>query len=124
MIVNWKYELEYGTTSLRIDNGEPNTLQGFEHSFSLYYSPVKKLSLSLIGEYYHNQRQSHQYTDHFLMDARAICRLRSNLELTLSLRNILNTREYAYTTYTELMSLSESCPIRGRECLLSVYFRP
>ena len=122
--LNWKYELEYGTTSLRIDNGEPNTLQGFEHSFSLYYAPVKKLSLSLIGEYYHNQRQSHQYTDHFLMDARAICRLRSNLELTLSLRNILNTREYAYTTYTELMSLSESCPIRGRECLLSVYFRP
>ena len=122
--LNWKYELEYGTTSLRIDNGEPNTLQGFEHSFSLYYSPVKKLSLSLIGEYYHNQRQSQQYTDYFLLDATAICRLRSNLELTLSLRNILNTREYAYTTYTELMSLSESCPIRGRECLLSVYFRP
>ena len=122
--LNWKYELEYGTTSLRIDNDEPNTLQGFEHSFSLYYSPAKKLSLSLIGEYYHNQRQSHQYTDHFLMDAKAICRLRSNLELTLSLRNILNTREYAYTAYTELMSLSESCPIRGRECLLSVYFRP
>ena len=122
--LNWKYELEYGTTSLRIDNSEPNTLQGFEHSFSLYYSPVKKLSLSLTGEYYHNEQYQHQYTDHFLMDARAICRLRSNLELTLSLRNILNTREYAYTTYTELMSLSESCPIRGRECLLSVYFRP
>ena len=122
--LNWKYELEYGTTSLSIDNGETNTLQGFEHSFSLYYSPVKKISLSLIGEYYHNQRQSHHYTDHFLMDAKAICRLRSNLELTLALRNILNTREYAYTTYSELMSLYESCPIRGRECLLSVYFRP
>lgn len=122
--LNWKYELEYGTTTLRIDNDEPRTLQGFEHSFSLYYSPLKKLSLSLTGEYYHNEQYQHQYTDHFLMDARAICRLRSNLELTLSLRNILNTHEYAYTTYTELTSLSESCPIRGRECLLSVYFRP
>ena len=122
--LNWKYELEYGTTSLSIANAEPNRLQGFEHSFSLYYSPVKKLSLSLMGEYYHNQQYQQQYTDHILMDARAILKLRSNLELTLSLCNILNTREYAYTSYTELMSLSESQPIRGRECLLSVYFRP
>ena len=122
--LNWKYELEYGTTSLSIANAEPNRLQGFEHSFSLYYSPIKKLSLSLKSEYYHNQQYQQQYTDHILMDAKAILKLRSNLELTLSLRNILNTREYAYTSYTELMSLSESQPIRGRECLLSVYFRP
>lgn len=122
--LNWKYELEYGTTSLSIANAEPNRLQGFEHSFSLYYSPIKKLSLSLMGEYYHNQQYQQQYTDHILMDAKVIFKLRSNLELTLSLRNIHNTREYAYTSYTELMSLSESQPIRGRECLLSVYYRP
>ena len=122
--LNWKYELEYGTTSLSIANAEPNRLQGFEHSFSLYYTPIKKLSLSLMGEYYHNEHYHKQYTDHILMDAKAIFKLRTNLELTLSLRNLLNTREYAYTTYTQLMSLSESQPIRGRECLLSVYYRP
>ena len=122
--LNWKYELEYGSTRLRISDGDANTFQGFEHSFSLYYSPVKKLSLSLMGEYYHNQQYQQQYTDHIMIDAKAILKLCSNLELALSLRNLLNTREYAYTTHTELMSLSELQPIRGRECLLSVYFRP
>ena len=120
----WKYELDYNATRLRIGDGESNSLQGFEHSFSLYYSPVKKLSLSLMGEYYHNQQQPHQYTDHFLMDAKAVLRLRSNLELTLSLQNLFNTKQYAYTTYTDLMSLSASQPIRSRECLLSIYYRP
>jgi hypothetical protein len=122
--LNWKYELEYGSTHLRIGDDRPNALQGFEHSFSLYYSPVKKLSLSLIGEYYHNEVSDHQYSDHFLIDTKTILKLRSNLELTLSLNNILNVSHYAYTTYTELMSLSGSQPIRGRELLLSLYFRP
>ena len=122
--LNWKYELEYGSTHLRIGDDRPNALQGFEHSFSLYYSPVKKLSLSLIGEYYHNEVSNHQYSDHFLMDTKAILKLRSNLELTLSLNNIFNVSRYSYTTYTELMSLSESQPIRGRELLLGLYFRP
>ena len=122
--LNWKYELEYGTTSLSIANAEPNRLQGFEHSFSLYYTPIKKLSLSLMGEYYHNEIAHNQYTNLFLMDTKAILKLRSNFEITLSLNNILNQYNYGYTTYTQLMSLSESQPIRGRECLLSVYFRP
>lgn len=122
--LNWKYELEYGTTRLSIGDDNPNSLKSFEHSFSLYYSPVKKLSLSILGEYYHNEIASHQYTDHFQIDTRVILKLRSNFELTLSLNNILNQRNYSYTTYTQLMSLSESHPIRGRELLLSIYFRP
>jgi hypothetical protein len=121
--LNWKYELEYGMTSLRLGDEEPNRLHGFEHSFSLYYLPMKKLSLSLMGEYYHNELSQHRYTDHFLMDAKAILKLRSNFELTLLLHNILNTRDYTNTNYNELMSLSESQPIRGREFLLSVYYR-
>ncbi len=122
--LNWKYELEYGSTRLRVDDGEPSSLQRFEHSFSLYYSPGKKLSLSLTGEYYHNEVSYHQYSNHFLMDTKAILKLRSNLEMTLNIHNILNIDHYAYTTYTELMYISESRPIRGRELLLSIYFRP
>lgn len=122
--LNWKYELEYGTNSLRIGDGDASMLQGFEHSFSFYYSPAKKLSLSLNGEYYHNEIARHQYADHFLLDTKAVLKLRSNLELTLSLYNILNENKYAYTSYTEMMSLSQSRPIRDREFLLSIYFRP
>jgi hypothetical protein len=122
--LNWKYELEYGNSRLRIGDEAANTLQSYEHSFSLYYSPIKKLSLSLLGEYYHNEITHQQYTDHFLMDAKAILKLRSNFELTLALNNILNQRDYSYTTYTQLMSLSYSQPIRPRELLLSIYFRP
>ena len=120
----WKYELEYGNSRLRIGDEAANTLQSYEHSFSLYYSPIKKLSLSLSGEYYHNEITHQQYTDHFLMDAKAILKLRSNFELTLALNNILNQRDYSYTTYTQLMSLSYSTPIRPRELMLSIYFRP
>ena len=58
--LNWKYELEYGSTRLRIGDGDASMLQGFEHSFSFYYSPAKKLSLSLNGEYYHNEIARHQ----------------------------------------------------------------
>ena len=121
--LNWKYELEYGNSQLRMGDEAANSLQSFEHSFSLYYSPAKKLSLSVVGEYYHNEVVSHQYTNHFLLDAKAIWKLRSNLELTLALNNILNENSYAYTTYTQLMKYSASQPIRGRELLLSTYFR-
>lgn len=122
--LNWKYELEYGNSQLRMGDEAANSLQGFEHSFSLYYSPVKKLSLSFVGEYYHNEVVQHQYTNHFLMDAKAVWKLRSNLEFTLALNNILNEKRYAYTTYTQLTSFSSSTPIRSRELLLSIYFRP
>ena len=91
----------------------------FAHSF--FFAHVL---IALIGEYYHNEVSNHQYSDHFLMDTKAILKLRSNLELTLSLNNIFNVSRYSYTTYTELMSLSESQPIRGRELLLGLYFRP
>jgi outer membrane receptor for monomeric catechols len=66
----------------------------------------------------------HQYTNHFLMDAKAVWKLRSNLEFTLALNNILNEKRYAYTTYTQLTSFSSSTPIRSRELLLIIYFRP
>ena len=122
--LNWKYELEYGNSQLRMGDEAANSLQSFEHSFSLYYSPVKKLSLSLVGEYYRNEVAQHQYTNHFLMDAKAVWKLRSNLEFTLALNNILNEKRYAYTTYTQLTSFSSSTPIRSRELLLSIYFRP
>lgn len=122
--LNWKYELEYGNSQLRMGDEAANSLQSFEHSFSLYYSPIKKLSLSLVGEYYHNEVVQHQYTNHFLMDAKAVWKLRSNLEFTLALNNILNEKRYAYTTYTQLTSFSSSTPIRSRELLLSIYFRP
>lgn len=122
--LNWKYELEYGNTRLRIGDNDASMLQGFEHSFSLYYSPVKKLSLSLNGEYYHHEISHHQYTDYFLMDTKAILKLHSNLELTFSVNNIFNESRYAYTSYTEMMVLSQSYPIRGRELLLGIYFRP
>ena len=59
-----------------------------------------------------------------MLDTKAVLKLRSNLELTLSLNNILNENKYAYTSYTEMMSLSQSRPIRGREFLLSIYIRP
>ncbi|WP_197020320.1 carboxypeptidase regulatory-like domain-containing protein [Prevotella sp. P6B1] len=122
--LNWKYELEYGNSRLRMGNEAANSLQSFEHSFSLYYSPVKKLLLSFVGEYYHNEIVRHQYTDHLLLDAKAIWKLRSNFELTFTLKNMLNVDHYAYTTYTQLMKYSLSQPIRGRELLVSIYFRP
>lgn len=122
--LNWKYELEYSSSHLCVDDGGATTLRDFEHSFSLYYSPIRKLSFSLIGEYYHNEIATRQYSDYFLMDSKAILKFRSNLELALTLNNIFNVNHYSHTIYNEMMSISESQPIRGRELLLSIYFRP
>ena len=55
-----------------------------------------------------------------MLDAKLTFKPSKRMELGASLTNILDRREYSYTTYSELSSFERRCSLRGRQLLFSI----
>ena len=84
--------------------------------------PVSPFSIDLRGEYYRNEITSGNYKDFFLADIKASYKSK-RLDLTLSLNNLLNRDTYSYVVTSDLTSSTSTNHIRGRELLLTAYYK-
>ena len=84
--------------------------------------PVSPFSIDLRGEYYRNEITSGNYKDFFLADIKASYKSK-RLDLTLSLNNLLNRDTYSYVITSDLTSSTSTNSIRGRELLLTAYYK-
>ena len=84
--------------------------------------PVSPFSIDLRGEYYRNEITSGNYKDFFLADIKASYKSK-RLDLTLSLNNLLNRDTYSYVITSDLTSSTSTNHIRGRELLLTAYYK-
>ena len=50
------------------------------------------------GEYYRNQIEADNYKNMFMLDSKLTFNITKRLELSASLTNILNRKEYSYTS--------------------------
>lgn len=85
--------------------------------------PTKRMRINLSGEYYKNEITEDNTKDIFLMDAAAFYTLKNRWELSLSITNIFNEKEYAYQVTNNLSAVYSNHQIRSRNILLSLYFK-
>ena len=58
-----------------------------------------------------------------MLDTKLTYQLNNKIELAASLTNILDKRNYNYTTYSELTSFESQRQLRGRQILFSITLR-
>ena len=117
------YELAYSHYILSLPGtGTSEAKDNFSHTISLNLSPLKNLDLKLSAEHYYIMLTSDQAKNTVLLDASIAWRLKGGVELSLTARNLLNQRTYAYSIFNALQQFSCEYRIRPLNILAGVYF--
>ena len=117
------YELAYSHYILSLPGtGTSEAKDNFSHTISLNLSPLKNLDLKLSAEHYYTMLTSDQAKNTVLLDASIAWRLKGGVELSLTARNLLNQRTYAYSIFNALQQFSCEYRIRPLNILAGVYF--
>ena len=117
------YELAYSHYILSLPGtGTSEAKDNFSHTLSLNLSPLKNLDLKLSAEHYYTMLTSYQAKNTVLLDASIAWRLKGGVELSLTARNLLNQRTYAYSIFNALQQFSCEYRIRPLNILAGVYF--
>ena len=117
------YELAYSHYILSLPGtGTSEAKDNFSHTISLNLSPLKNLDLKLSVEHYYTMLTSDQAKNTVLLDASIAWRLKGGVELSLTARNLLNQRTYAYSIFNALQQFSCEYRIRPLNILAGVYF--
>ncbi|MDR2126439.1 MAG: carboxypeptidase-like regulatory domain-containing protein [Prevotellaceae bacterium] len=106
------YSLTLSAVRSTVQNVRQPFMRNLKQNFTYYIPITKKINLMIIGEHLRNQVSAGQHVNMFLMDAVARYKVSPKFELTLSCNNILDTREYSYSSYTDLYYTSYSYKLR------------
>ena len=123
--MTFKYQLNYTKSALALEEEGVQQMHAssFTQELSLRITAIPKLSVLLKGEHYRNTETDNRKRDFFLADAVISYKLSKRCDLELSATNLLDEREYAYTTFTdEASTVSRSYRIRPRNLLLTARF--
>ena len=117
------YELGYSHFILSLPGtGTSESKDNFSHTMSLNLSPHRSLDLKLSAEHYYTMLTTDQAKNTVLLDASVAWRLKGGVELSLTARNLLNQRTYAYSIFNALQQFSCEYRIRPLNILAGVYF--
>ena len=117
------YELGYSHYILSLPGtGTSESKDNFSHTLSLNLSPHRSLDLKLSAEHYYTMLTADQAKNTVLLDASVAWRLKGGVELSLTARNLLNQRTYAYSIFNALQQFSCEYRIRPLNILAGVYF--
>ena len=117
-----RYGLTFNQSRMQIQSMDYSLkTDGWKQDLSIVI-PVSPFSIDLRGEYYRNEITSGNYKDFFLADIKASYKS-ERLDLTLSLKNLLNRDTYSYVITSDLTSNTSTNHIRGRELLLTAYYK-
>ncbi len=118
------YSLGYTRSQLEVQvSGTRTSTTSLSQSLSTDIAPSKRLRLGLAAEHYRTQIAAAEYKNMLLFDATAAYTFRNGWELSLTARNLLDEREYAYTLLDGLSRSSSSFAIRPRNILLGLYMK-
>ncbi len=97
---------------------ESSSTISHNHQAVVSFVALKKLKLFARADYVNNQITTTDYVDMLLLDFGASYKFKK-IELELSINNILDTKQYAYTIFSSLDTFSYNYSLRGREIVLS-----
>lgn len=120
-LLNWDFKFTWNRSSLKISNLDGHKTNNFTYLGSMTFTPCPLMTLTVGGEFYHNQIEPKRYKEMFMLDTRLTFNINKKIELSASASNLLNKRNYSYTEYGTLSQYEHSYQLRGRELLISIY---
>lgn len=122
--VDLTYKLTYGFHQMKMPAfGKTSNLNSWKHEGSLRIPLCKVLSLETLTEYYHNEIAQKEFKDMFFQDFTLIFKAK-HFDLSLAWNNVFNNKSYSYRINNTLSSSFSNQDIRGRELMLSFYYKP
>lgn len=98
-------------------------LSSMTNELNLNFTPHDKWQWQISGEHYRNELTEGIYKNIVLFDTKLIFKPTKHIELSATLTNILNTKQYNYITYSQLSSFESQRLLRGRQLLFSITLR-
>ncbi|WP_285826868.1 carboxypeptidase-like regulatory domain-containing protein [Bacteroides acidifaciens] len=120
---NWNLKFTWDRSSLKISDMPGRNTDGFIYSGSVTLTPCSLITWTTGGEYYRNEIEDGRYKDMLMLDTKLSFNISKRVEISASATNLLNKKEYSYTTYGTLSQYERSSRLRGREFMISIYLK-
>lgn len=120
---SFDYAIEYHNSRISMNDASVPWLSTLTNSLSLNFVPHDKWQIQISGEDYYNELTKDVFKNMLMLDTKLTFLATKQIELSASLSNIINERQYNYTTYTQLSSFESQRMLRGRQLLFSISLR-
>ena len=121
--LNWNFRFTWDKSWLNISDMLGRSSDNYIYSGSVTLTPCSLITWTTGGEYYRNQIEEGRYKDMFMLDTKLTFNLSKRVEVAASVTNLLNKKEYSYTSYGTVSQYERSSKLRGREFMISLYLK-
>lgn len=121
--LNWNLKFTWDRSSLKISNISNRHSDDFIYSGSITLTPCSLITWTAGGEFYCNQIDEGRYKEMLMLDTKLTFNISKRVEISASVTNLLNKKEYRYTSYGTVSQYERSSQLRGREFLISIYLK-
>lgn len=120
---SFDYAISYSENRLTMNGASAPWLSAMTNELSLNFTPHSKWQWQVSGEHNRNELTEGTFKNIVMLDTKLIFKASKRIELSASLTNILNKKQYNYTTYSQLSSYESQRLLRGRQLLFSITLR-
>ncbi len=120
---NWNLKFTWNRLALKISDMSKRRSNDFIYSGNITFTPCPLITWTAGGEFYRNQIEEDRYKNMMMLDTRLTFNISKRVEISASVTNLLNRKEYSYTTYGTLSQYERSSRLRGREFMISIYLK-
>ncbi|MBP3454913.1 MAG: hypothetical protein J6K38_01470 [Alistipes sp.] len=114
------YAISYFENRLTMNGASAPWLSSMTNCLNLNFTLHEKWQWQISGEHYRNCLAEGTYKNILMLDAKLIFKPTKRIELSASMTNILDKKQYDYTTYSQLYSFESRRALRGRQLLFTI----
>lgn len=122
-LLNWNFRFSWEKSMLKISDMPSRSSNSFFYSGSVTFTPCSLITWTTGGEFYRNQIEEEHYKKMFMLDTKLTFNISKRIEVSASITNLLNKKEYSYTSYGTVSQYERSSKLRGREFMISIYLK-
>lgn len=120
---SFDYAIEYSDSRLKMNGAAAPWLSAMTNELSLNFMLNTKWEWQVSGEHYRNELTEGSFKTVVMLDTKLTFKATKRIEVSASLTNILNKKQYNYITYSNLSSFESQRQLRGRQLLFSINIR-
>lgn len=121
--LNWNFRFSWEKSLLKISDMPNRSSNNYIYSGNVSVTPCTLITWTTGCEYYCNQIENGNYKNIFMLDTKLTFNISKRLELSVAGTNLLNNKEYRYSSYGMVSQYERSSELRGREFLISIYLK-
>lgn len=121
--LNWNFRFSWEKSLLKISDMPNRSSNNYIYSGNVSVTPCTLITWTTGCEYYCNQIENGNYKNIFMLDTKLTFNISKRLELSVAGTNLLNNKEYRYSSYGTVSQYERSSELRGREFLISIYLK-